>query len=110
MTNYTHIDMMAQFDCNLPALDVIERTRNPIQVRLILRLPDRLLTPASRLIVDGQPASTPLLPATWTPSMAAMRNTGHSVAVGQRARSASSSHPIDQETAAPVTGFKVQPP
>ena len=71
MTNYTHIDMMAQFACNFPALDATERTRNPIQARLI-RLPERLLTRACRLIADGQPASTPLLPATWTPSMAAM--------------------------------------
>ena len=58
MTDYTHIDMMAQFVCNLPALDVTERTRNPNQVRLI-RLPERLLTRACRLIADGRPASIP---------------------------------------------------
>jgi len=58
MADYTHIDMMAQLSCNLPALDVTERPRYPIQVRLI-RFPERLLTRACSLIADGRPASTP---------------------------------------------------
>jgi hypothetical protein len=47
--------MMAQLVCNLPALDVTERPRYPIQVRLIC-LPERLLTRACSLIADGQRA------------------------------------------------------
>jgi hypothetical protein len=35
---------------------------------------------------------------------------GRSVVSLELRQSASSSHPIDQETAAPVTGFQVQPP
>jgi len=88
MADYTHIDMMAQLVCNLPALDVTERPRYPIQVRLI-RFPERLLTRACSLIADGRPASTPCCRSRGRQIWLQCRDTGRSVAVGQWARSAS---------------------
>jgi len=52
MAKFIHIDMMAQLSCKLPALDVTERPRYPIRVRLI-RLPERLLTQACNLMTYG---------------------------------------------------------